>query len=73
MGQKFIKNDYIIILNLAQLKLYSYYIIYMKAHKQPLSHLQKKQKKNTGKASDFQWYLLPGISIQSCFLVVVTK
>ena len=47
MGQKFIKNDYIIILNLAQLKLYSYYIIYMKAHKQPLSHLQKKQTKKT--------------------------
>ena len=45
MGQKFIKNDYIIILNLAQLKLYSYYIIYMKAQKHPLSHHQKKKKK----------------------------
>ena len=44
----------------------------MKIHKQPL--LSPLSKKNpTGKASDYQWYLLPGVSMQSCILVVATK
>ena len=32
ISQKVTKNDYIIILNLSQVILYSYYIIYMKTH-----------------------------------------
>ena len=48
----------------------------MKTHKQPL-HLSpqktNKQTKTLVKASDFQWYLLPGVRMQSCILVVATK
>ena len=81
MGQKVTKNDHIIILNLSQGELYSYCIINIKTQKQSL-HLfphtppplpYPPPKKTLAKAPDFQWYLLPGVSMQSCILVVPTK
>ena len=47
----------------------------MKTHKQPLqlSPYPQPPNKKLAKASDFQWYLLPGARMKSCILVVATK